>query len=47
MRGFTLNYIIKNKITDVSELKNITLNGYKYSNKLSSEKKYLYIKNNC
>ena len=30
MRGFTVNYIIKNKITDIEKLKNITLNGYKY-----------------
>ena len=44
MRGFTVNYIIKNRITDVILLKNISLNGYKYNEKMSDERKYVYIK---
>ena len=44
MRGFTVNYIIKNRITDVTLLKNISLNGYKYNEEMSDERKYVYIK---
>lgn len=44
MRGFTVNYIIKNRITDVTLLKNISLNGYKYNEEMSDEKKYVYVK---
>lgn len=44
MRGFTVNYIIKNRITDVEKLKNITLNGYKYDEKKSKARKYVYVK---
>ena len=44
MRGFTVNYIIKNRITDVTLLKNISLNGYKYNEEISDERKYVYIK---
>ena len=44
MRGFTANYIIKNKILDVEKLKNIYLNGYKFNEEMSTDKKYLYIK---
>ena len=44
MRGFTVNYIIKNKITDIEKLKNITLNGYKYDSEKSRFKKYVYIR---
>ena len=44
MRGFTVNYIIKNKITGITLLKNISLNGYKYNEKMSDERKYVYIK---
>lgn len=43
MRGFTANYIIKNRITDVKSLRGITLDSYKYDSKLSNEKKYVYI----
>ena len=44
MRGFTVNYIIKNRITEIEKFKNIILDGYRYSDNLSSEKKYVYIK---
>ena len=44
MRGFTVNYIIKNRITDVILLKNICLNGYKYNEEMSDERKYVYTK---
>ena len=44
MRGFTVNYIIKNRITDIEKLKNITLNGYKYDEKKSKARKYVYVK---
>jgi len=44
MRGFTVNYIIKNRITDVTLLKNISLNGYKYNEEMSVERKYVYTK---
>lgn len=44
MRGYTVNYIIKNKITKVENLKNISLNGYVYDKEKSSDRKYVYIK---
>ena len=44
MRGFAVNYIIKHRITDVQDLKIISLNGYKYNKEMSDEKKYVYIK---
>jgi len=44
MRGFTLNYIVKNKISDVKKLRNITLNGYVFDEDMSDERKYVYVK---
>jgi len=44
MRGFTLNYIVKNKISDVKKLRNITLNGYVFSEKMSDERRFVYVK---
>ena len=44
MRGFTVNYMVKHRITDVQDLKDISLNGYEYSKEMSDEKKYVYIK---
>ena len=41
MRGFTVNYIIKNRITDVILLKIYVLNGYKYNEEMSDERKYV------
>lgn len=46
MRGYTLNYIVKNKITEVESLKNINLNGYIYDNEVSTDKNYIFIKKN-
>ena len=44
MRGFTLNYIVKNKISDVKKLRNITLDGYVFDEDMSDERKYVYVK---
>ena len=44
MRGFTLNYIVKNKISDVKKLRNITLNGYVFDEDMSDERKFVYVK---
>ena len=44
MRGFTLNYIVKNKISDVKKLRNITLDGYIFDEDMSDERKFVYVK---
>ena len=44
MRGFTLNYIVKNRITNINNLKDITLNEYVFNKDISSEKKFVYVK---
>ena len=44
MRGFTLNYIVKNRITNINNLKDITLNEYIFNKDMSSEKKFVYVK---
>ena len=44
MRGFTLNYIVKNKISDVKKLRNITLDGYIFDEGMSDGRKYVYVK---
>ena len=44
MRGFTVNHIVKNRITDIEQLKNISLEEYKYNEEMSDGKKYIYIK---
>lgn len=44
MRGFTLNYIVKNRITNINNLKDITLNEYIFNKDMSSEKKFIYVK---
>ena len=44
MRGFTLNYIVKNRITNINNLKDITLNEYIFNKNMSSEKKFIYVK---
>lgn len=44
MRGFTLNCIVKNRITNINNLKDITLNEYVFNKDMSSEKKFVYIK---
>lgn len=45
MRGFTLNYIVKNRITNINNLKDITLNEYVFNKDMSSKKKFVYVKN--
>lgn len=45
MRGFTLNYIVKNRITNINNLKDITLNEYVFNKDMSSKKKFIYVKN--
>ena len=44
MRGFTLNYIVKNQITNINNLKDITLNEYVFNKDMSSKKKFVYVK---
>ena len=44
MRGFTLNYIVKNKISDVKKLRNTTLDGYVFDEDMSDERKFVYVK---
>ena len=44
MRGFTLHYIVKNKISNVKKLRNITLDGYVFSEEMSDERKFVYVK---
>lgn len=44
MRGFTLNYIVKNRITNINNLKDIALNEYVFNKDMSSEKKFVYVK---
>ena len=44
MRGFTLNYVVKNKISNVKKLRNITLDGYIFNEEMSDEGKFVYVK---
>ena len=44
MRGCTLNYIVKNKVSDVKKLRNITLDGYIFDEDMSDERKFVYVK---
>ena len=44
MRGFTLNYIVKNKISDVKKLRNIALDGYVFDEDMSDDRKFVYVK---
>ena len=44
MRGFTLNYIVKNRITNINNLKDIALNEYVFNKDMSSKKKFVYVK---
>ena len=44
MRGFTLNCIVKNRITNINNLKDITLNEYVFNKDMSSKKKFVYVK---
>ncbi|MGL6115075.1 YaaA family protein [Cetobacterium sp. SF1] len=44
MRGKMLDYFILNKIEDISKIKNFKDNNYIFSQELSSENKYIFIK---
>lgn len=43
-RGQMIKYIIKNRIDNPEELKNFSFNAYKFDHTLSSDKKYVFIK---
>lgn len=43
-RGLMLNYICKNKIENLEELKNFNLEGFKFAGELSTELKFTFIK---
>ena len=43
-RGVMANYIIRHMINDPEELKNFSLNGYKYMPSVSSEGEYVFVR---
>lgn len=43
-RGLMLNYICKNKITDLEEIKLFKVDGFKYEKNLSNKMKFVYIR---
>ena len=43
-RGLMLNYICKNKIENLEDLKNFNLEGFEFDEKLSTEEKFTFIK---
>lgn len=43
-RGMMINFIIKNKITQVEQLKTFTEAGYEYSESMSGEKEWVFIR---
>lgn len=43
-RGMMANYIVKNKVKKVEELKNFNLDGYKYKPSLSSESELVFVR---
>jgi len=43
-RGMMVNYAIKHKITQAEELKNFDSAGYRYADKLSDEKQWVFIR---
>ena len=43
-RGLILNYICKNKIENLEDLKNFNLEGFKFDEELSTEEKFTFIK---
>lgn len=43
-RGLMLNYICKNKIENLEELKNFNLEGFKFAEELSTKSKFTFIK---
>lgn len=45
-RGQMIKYIVENKINNPKDLKEFTFNGYKFDKSLSSDKKYVFVKQN-
>ena len=43
-RGQMIKYIVENRINNPEDLKDFTFNGYKFDHTLSSDKKYVFIK---
>lgn len=43
-RGLMANYIVRNRITKVEDLKKFDLDGYSYDASLSSEKEWLFVR---
>lgn len=43
-RGLMLNYICKNKIENLKDLKNLNLEGFEFAEELSTESKFTFIK---
>ena len=41
-RGAMANFIVKNKIIIAKDLQNFDLNGYRFNQELSSNRKYVY-----
>lgn len=41
-RGYMVNYIVKNKIDNISDLKNFNVEGYKFSSNLSDAENYVF-----
>jgi len=44
-RGFMLNYLIVNKITEIEEFKNFNIKVYCFDQKLSSEFNFVFVRN--
>jgi cytoplasmic iron level regulating protein YaaA (DUF328/UPF0246 family) len=43
-RGLMCNYIIKNKIKNVDDLKNFDLGGYEFNEAMSTSKEFVFIR---
>ncbi len=43
-RGLMANYIIKNKITDISEIKKFNIDGYRYKKEFSSDSEICFVR---
>jgi cytoplasmic iron level regulating protein YaaA (DUF328/UPF0246 family) len=43
-RGTMTNYIIKNKIENINDLKKFNLNNYSYNEQLSSENEFIFVR---
>lgn len=43
-RGLMVNYMIKNRLTDVEQLKNFDVEGYAYSESMSSANEWVFIR---